>query len=146
MDTRNLTSSINRKGFTLIELMLVVVIIGILGTVVIPRFVGRAKEAQIAAAKTAINSNLAVALDLYEMDNGFYPSTEQGIEALLDKSSSSPVPQNWKGPYIKKRPVDPWGNKYIYTSPGIHNEDYDLYSFGHDGAEGGGDDITNWEE
>lgn len=140
------TNSINSKGFTLIELMLVIVIIGVLGAVVIPRFVGRAKDAQIAAAKTAINSNLAVALDLYEMDNGFYPATEQGVEALISKPSSSPVPQNWKGPYIKKKPIDPWGNKYVYTCPGIHNEDYDLYSLGPDGADGGGDDITNWEE
>ncbi|MFH1857131.1 MAG: type II secretion system major pseudopilin GspG [Candidatus Omnitrophota bacterium] len=136
----------NNRGFTLIELMLVVIIIGVLGAVVIPRFVGRAKEAKIAAAKAAVNNNLAVALDLYEMDNGFYPGTDQGIEALKTKPSSSPAPQNWRGPYIKKKTIDPWGNLYIYVSPGIHNDDYDLYSYGPDGADGGGDDVTNWEE
>ena len=134
------------SGFTLIELMLVIIILGVLGAVVFPRFVGRAKEAKIAAANTDINSSLAVALDLYEMDNGFYPATDQGLNALKEEPTSSPTPQNWKGPYIKKSPLDPWGNPYIYVSPGIHNSDYDLYSLGPDGAEGGGDDIVNWEE
>ncbi len=135
-----------KKGFTLIELMLVIIIITALAAVVFPRFVGRAQQARVAAATTDINSNIAVALDLYEMDNGFYPATEQGLEALREKSASSPVPQNWRGPYIKKKPIDPWGNPYIYISPGMHNEDYDLYSLGPDGVESGGDDITNWEE
>lgn len=134
------------KGFTLIELMLVIIIIGVLAAVVIPRFAGRANEAKIAAARAAIDSNLSLALDLYEMDNGFYPTTEQGLEALKEKPASAPIPQNWKGPYIKKKPVDPWGNKYSYMNPPVHNEDYDLYSFGPDGAESGGDDIINWEE
>lgn len=136
----------NERGFTLIELMLVVIIITTLAAIVFPRFVGRAKEAKIAAARAAINNNLAVALDLYEMDNSFYPATEQGLNALRDEPSSSPVPQNWKGPYIKRKSVDPWGNSYVYVCPGIQNEDYDLYSYGPDGVEGGGDDITNWEE
>lgn len=133
-------------GFTLIELMLVIVIIATLAAVVFPRFVGRAQQARVAAAKADINSNLALALDLYEMDNGFYPTTEQGLEALLRKPASSPIPQNWQGPYIKRKAIDPWGNTYMYVSPGIHNEDYDLYSLGSDGSEGGVDDITNWIE
>lgn len=135
-----------KKGFTLIELMLVIIIITALAAVVFPRFVGRAQQARMAAAKADINSNMAVALDLYEMDNGFYPTTEQGLEALREKPASSPMPQNWRGPYIKKKPNDPWGNPYVYVSPGMHNEDYDLYSLGPDGVEGGGDDVTNWEE
>jgi general secretion pathway protein G len=135
-----------KKGFTLIELMLVIIIITTLAAIVFPRFVGRAQQARIAAAKADISNNLAVALDFYEMDNGFYPSTEQGLEALREKPTSAPTPQNWKGPYIKKKPVDPWGNPYVYVSPGIHNEDYDLYSLGPDGIEGGDDDITNWQE
>lgn len=134
------------SGFTLIELMLVVIILGVLGAVVFPRLVGRAKEAKIAAANTDINSSLAIALDLYEMDNGFYPTTEQGLEALREEPASSPIPQNWKGPYVKKKPLDPWRNPYVYVSPGVHNNDYDLYSLGSDGAEGGSDDIVNWEE
>ncbi|MFH1282898.1 MAG: type II secretion system major pseudopilin GspG [bacterium] len=136
------------KGFTLIELMLVVVILGILVTMVIPRLVGRSKEARISAAKADIEANIAIALDLYELDNGNYPSTEQGLEALRIKPESPPLPKKWKGPYIKKKvPVDPWGNKYVYQCPGSHNkEDYDLYSLGADGVEGGGDDISNWEQ
>jgi len=135
------------KGFSLIEIMLVVIIIGILAAMAVPRLVGRSKEARMTAAKTEINSNIGVALDLYELDNGQYPSTEQGIEALLKKPSSSPTPVNWNGPYLKKMPKDPWGNKYIYRCPGDHNiEDYDLFSAGPDGLEGGGDDINNWQD
>ena len=133
-------------GFTLIELMLVIIILGVLGAAIFPRLVGKAQEARITAAKNDINSNLALALDLYEMYSGFFPTTEQGLEALRARPTSSPTPQDWKGPYIKKKPTDPWGNPYAYVSPGVHNEDYDLCSFGPDGAEGGGDDITNWEE
>ncbi len=134
------------RGFTLIELMLVIIILGVLGAVVFPRFVGRAQEARIAVAKADINNSLALALDLYEMDNSFFPTTEQGLESLRKEPAGSSTSQNWKGPYIKKKPVDPWGNPYVYTCPGINNDDYDLYSLGSDGAEGGGDDITNWEE
>ncbi len=137
------------KGFTLIELMLVVIILGILVAMVVPRLAGRTEQARRAAAKADIESNLAVSLDLYELDNGVYPTTEQGLTALITEPTSSPVPPNWNGPYLKKKklPVDPWGRPYIYVSPGVHNkEDYDLYSYGPDGVEGGGDDVTNWEE
>jgi general secretion pathway protein G len=136
------------NGFTLIELMLVVIIIGVLAAMVMPRFAGRSEEARMVAARSDITANIAVALDLYEMDNGTYPSTEQGLDALTSKPSSPPVPANWKGPYLKQKvPTDPWKRPYAYASPGTHNtDDYDLYSYGPDGLEGGGDDITNWED
>ncbi|MBI4845718.1 MAG: type II secretion system major pseudopilin GspG [Candidatus Omnitrophica bacterium] len=135
------------KGFTLIELMLVVIIIGTLAALVIPRLAGRAEQARITAAKADILSNIPLALDLYELDNGGFPTTQQGLAALVGKPTTPPMPKNWNGPYLKKKPVDPWGNPYQYISPGIHNrDDYDLYSFGKDMAEGGNDDLTNWEE
>jgi len=134
-----------RRGFTLIELMLVVIIISVLVALVVPRLVGRSQEARFAAAQAQIEAHLATALDLYELDNGIYPSTEQGLAALRIKPSSSPVPPNWKGPYIKKTPKDPWGNPYNYISPGVHNtQDYDLFSYGADGIESS-DDVVNWE-
>lgn len=138
-----------RNAFTLIELMLVVIIIGILVAMVVPRIAGRSEQARRAAAQADIEANLAVALDLYELDNGNYPSTEQGLSALITAPTSTPVPENWNGPYLKKRkiPLDPWGRSYKYVCPGVHNtEDYDLFSLGPDGVEGGGDDVTNWQE
>jgi len=136
----------NRNAFTLVELMLVVVIIGVLVAMVVPRLTGRTKQARVARAQADIEMNIPLALDLYEVDNGFFPTTEQGLAALLTEPSSSPTPPNWNGPYVKKLRKDPWGNEYIYVSPGNHSTDYDLYSYGPDGAEGGGDDVTNWEE
>lgn len=125
-----------KNGFTLIELMLVVIIIGVLVAMVMPRLAGRSQEARLAAAKADIFSNISTALDLYELDNGKYP---QGLDELLKKSEG-------KGPYLKRKPIDPWKRPYKYKSPGTHNtEDYDLYSLGPDGQEGSGDDITNWE-
>jgi len=129
----------DRKGFTLVELMLVVIIIGILVAMVMPRLAGRTEQARVAAAKADIEANIGAALDLYEVDNGAYPDR---MEYLMQKPSNA---ISWRGPYLKKKPVDPWGNVYVYRYPGTHG-DYDLYSFGKDGVEGGGDDITNWDE
>jgi len=133
------------RAFTLIELMLVVIIISVLVAMVVPRLVGRSQQARTTAAEAQIEAHLATALDLYELDNGIYPITEQGLNALITKPASSPVPPSWKGPYIRKMPVDPWGNFYVYVCPGIHNTgDYDLSSYGSDGIESA-DDIVNWQ-
>ncbi len=137
---------LDSKGFTLIEIMLVVVIIGILVAMVVPNMSGRSQQARVTAVKTDIESNISIALDLYESDNGRYPSTQQGLQALLEAPSSTPIPNNWNGPYLKRKklPKDPWGNDYVYVSPGNHNkEDYDLSSRGPDGVESD-DDVTNW--
>jgi len=135
-----------QKGFTLIELMLVVIIIGTLAALVIPRLAGRAEQARTTAAQADILSNIPMALDLYELDNGAFPTTQQGLSALIEQTTTPPLPKNWNGPYLKKKPVDPWGNDYRYACPGVHNPaDYDLYSLGKDGTEGGDDDIGNWE-
>jgi len=137
---------LRRTGFTLIELMLVVIIIGVLAAMVVPRLAGRSEQAREAAARADIEASIATALDLYELDNGQYPTTEQGLGALRAKPSSAPIPENWRGPYLKKEPKDPWGKPYYYKFPGEHNiGGYDLASWGKDGAEGGGDDIVNWE-
>jgi len=136
-----------RRGFTLIELMLVVMIIATLAALVVPKFTGRAEQAKATAARTDITANIPTALDLYELDNGFFPSTEQGLAALRVAPTTSPMPSKWNGPYLKRKPLDPWGNPYRYENPGLHNiNGYDLYSYGKDGAEGGKDDITNWDE
>ena len=130
------------KGFTLIELMLVVVIIGALVAMVMPRLTGRGEQARVAAASADINANIATALKLYELDNGNFPSSSEGLKALLVKPSSV---KNWNGPYLERKPVDPWGREYEYKSPGEHRKaDYDLYSLGKDGVESV-DDVTNWE-
>ena len=136
----------DKNAFTLIEIMLVVIIIGILAAMVIPNMAGRGEQARVAAARADIDANLGTALDLYELDNGQYPTTEQGFKALLVKPSSSPAPTNWHGPYLKKKriPVDPWGREYKYTAPGVNNtEEFDLSSYGPDGVESQ-DDIVNW--
>ncbi|MBN2097658.1 MAG: type II secretion system major pseudopilin GspG [Candidatus Omnitrophica bacterium] len=125
-----------RKGFTLIELMLVVIIIGVLVGMVMPRLAGRSQEARIAAAQADIFSNIATALDLFELDNGKYP---EGLDDLAKKT------ENGKGPYLKRQPIDPWKNPYNYKAPGTHNNDYDLYSSGPDGQKGNSDDITSWQ-
>ena len=132
-----------RGGFTLIELLLVVVIIGILAAIVVPKLAGRSEDARIAAAKADLKT-LAGALDRYEVDSGRFPTTEQGLAALLVKPSSAPEPKSWKGPYIDGRelPKDPWGNPYVYRFPGERNtQGYDLYSAGPDGQPGTEDDI-----
>jgi len=130
------------KGFTLIELMLVVVIIGALVAMVMPRLTGRGEQARVAAASADINANIATALKLYELDNGNFPSTSEGLAALLVKPSSA---KNWNGPYLERKPLDPWGKEYEYKFPGEHRKtDYDLSSLGKDGIESA-DDVTNWE-
>ncbi|MBL7155672.1 MAG: type II secretion system major pseudopilin GspG [Candidatus Omnitrophica bacterium] len=133
-------------AFTLIELMIVVIIIAALAAMVVPRFAGRSEQAKVAIAQADINSNIAMALKLYELDNENYPTTEQGLNALLSKSSISPLPTNWNGPYLEKQPIDPWRNLYRYRCPGTCNTaSYDLYSVGKDGAEGTEDDVKNWQ-
>jgi general secretion pathway protein G len=136
-----------RRGFTLIEIMLVVIIIGILVAMIVPNIAGRSEQARKTAARTDIESNLSTALDLYRMDVGQYPTTQQGLGALLTAPATSPVPPQWSGPYLKKKkvPVDPWGRDYVYVSPGVHNpESYDLSSLGPSGVEGS-DNVNNWE-
>lgn len=129
-----------KKGFTLIEIMLVVIILGVLAAMVVPKLTGRSDEARRSVAKTDIESNIPLALDLYEVDTGAYPSE------LNDLTSAPSGVTNWKGPYLKKKPLDPWGRPYVYVYPGEHNEDsYDLSSNGKDGNSGGEDDVNNWE-
>ena len=130
-----------RAGFTLVEIMLVVIIIGALAAMIIPRLSGRGEEAKAKVARSDIQANLATALRLYELDNGSYPTTAQGLQALLLKPNSNPIPENWNGPYIEKDPLDPWGHPYIYVSPGEHRSDYDLSSKGKDGVS----EIGNWQ-
>ena len=135
---------LTNKAFTLIEIMLVVIIIGALAAMVIPRFAGRSDQAKVAAAKADIEANIATALKLYELDNGSFPTTSQGLEALVSKPSINPIPSNWNGPYIERKPIDPWGKPYTYVSPGEHRADYDLYSKGKNASKDD-DDITNWQ-
>jgi len=138
----------DEEGLTLIEVMLVVIILGVLVALIVPQFAGRTEQARRAAAEADIKANIATALELYLMDNGVYPTTEQGLVALLEKPQRPPIPLSWQGPYLKKSTTlkDPWGQPYEYLSPGQHNpEGYDLYSPGPDRRKGGGDDITNWQ-
>jgi general secretion pathway protein G len=138
------------RGFTLIEVMVVVIILGILAAIIAPRLVGRTDDARVTQATVQIK-NFETALKLFKMDNGFYPSTEQGLKALVEKPSTGRIPVNYrKGAYLEKKTVvpDPWGNEYVYISPGAEG-DYDIISFGADGEPGGEDydrDISNWDE
>lgn len=134
------------RGFTLLEVMVVVVILGILAALVVPKIVSRPDDARIIAAKQDIAS-LLQALKLYRLDNQRYPSTEQGLQALVTKPETSPVPPNWKaGGYIERLSRDPWGNPYLFLNPGVHAE-IDVFSYGADGAPGGeghNADIGSW--
>ncbi len=138
------------RGFTLIELMVVIVILGILAGLIVPRIMGRPAEAKQVKAKIQIES-IETALKLYKLDNGSYPSTEQGLYALVDPPATGNVPKNWrKGGYLEKGkvPRDPWGNDFIYLSPGVHGFDYEIISYGADGVPGGEEenqDINSWE-
>ena len=134
----------SRGAFTLVEIMLVVIIIAALSAMVVPRLVGRSEQAKVSVARSDIEAHLSTALKLYELDNGNFPTTEQGLAALRARPSSSPVPKNWNGPYIEKDPIDPWGNPYVYASPGKNRQDYDIFSLGND-ADSPDDDVTNWE-
>jgi general secretion pathway protein G len=135
-----------QQGFTLIEMMIVIVIMGILASLIVPKIMGRPDEARVIAAKQDIASVMQ-ALKLYKLDNQRYPTTEQGLQALVSKPSSPPVPPNWKSSgYLDKLPLDPWGNPYQYLFPGVHGE-LDVFSFGVDGAAGGEGndaDIGSW--
>lgn len=133
------------RGFTLIELMVVLVIIGVLAALIVPNVLDRADDARSTAAKTDVN-NLVQALKLYRLDNQRYPSAEQGLAALTTKPTSPPVPPNWR-PYLDKLPADPWGRPYQYLNPGVHGE-VDVLSLGADGQPGGDGknaDIGSWQ-
>lgn len=130
------------SGFTLIEILIVVIILGVLASLVVPRLAGRTEEARREAARSDIEGGIALALDLYEADNGRYPAS---LDDLVSQSSEA---KKWKGPYLKKGvPQDPWGQPYRYQFPGIQNQStYDLSSAGPDGEEGNEDDVVNWKK
>jgi general secretion pathway protein G len=134
-----------RRGFTLIELMVVLVIIGVLAALVVPNVLDRADDARVTAARTDIG-NLMQALKLYKLDNQRYPTGEQGLQALVARPSSGPNPPNWK-PYLEKLPNDPWGRPYQFANPGVKGE-IDVFSFGADGQAGGEGkdaDLGSWQ-
>ena len=135
-----------QRGFTLLEVMVVMVILGILAALVVPKIISRPDEARVMAARQDIAS-LMQALKLYRLDNQRYPTTEHGLQALTVRPSSAPVPPNWKaGGYLDRLPKDPWGNPYQYLNPGVQGE-IDVFSFGADGAPGGernDADIGSW--
>jgi general secretion pathway protein G len=139
------------EGFTLIEIMAVVIIMGLLVGIVGYNVFAQVDKAKVNTARATL-SQLETALELYRMDNSHYPTTEQGLDALVSKPGGSPEPRNYPpGGYLKKRGalLDPWGNPYQYESPGSHNGEYDLWSMGADGSPGGSEvdaDVTNWDE
>ena len=133
------------RGFTLIEIIVAIAILAILTALIVPRVVGKVDDAAVARARSDVQA-LSTALSLYKLDNNYYPTTEQGLEALLDKPAGQPEPANWKK-YLDKLPKDPWGRPYQYISPGSHG-DIDVYSLGKDGQVGGEGidaDFGNWE-
>ncbi|MGV6850920.1 MAG: type II secretion system major pseudopilin GspG [bacterium] len=149
MSAINLSQTVrytSQRGFTLIEILIVVVILGVLAGVVAPKLFGEAERARIVRAKQDIDA-MKTALNLYRLDNFNYPGTDQGLEALVNPPGGSPPAPNWRqGGYLEKLPIDPWGNPYQYLSPGQHG-DFDIYSLGKDGRLGGdGDaaDIGSW--
>ena len=133
------------RGFTLIELMVVLVIIGILAALIVPNVLERADEARVTAARTDVN-NLMQALKLYKLDNQRFPTGEQGLQALIARPTATPIPPNWK-PYLDKLPNDPWGRPYQYMNPGVKGE-VDVFSYGADGqagGEGNNADVGSWQ-
>ena len=138
------------RGFTLLEILIVIAILGILASLIAVRVMDRPGEARILRSQLDIQT-LENALKLFKLDNAFYPSTDQGLRALIEKPAIGRVPKKWReGGYIEKGmvPKDPWDNDYLYLSPGIHNRDFDIWSYGADGEEGGEEediDISNWE-
>jgi len=137
----------NRTGFTLIEVMVVVIILGILAAIVVPKLTGRTEQARKVKAKVDIK-NIGAALEQFNLDNGYYPTTDQGLEALVNEPITGILPENWQeGGYLQKVPSDPWSQPYQYLSPGEHSE-YDLYSLGADrelGGTGKNADINSWD-
>jgi general secretion pathway protein G len=135
-----------KAGFTLLEIMVVIVILGILGAIVAPKFMDEPHKARVVKAKLQIG-NLSTALNKFYLDNGFYPTTEQGLQALVRKPTVGRIPKNYTpGGYISKIPKDPWGEDYVYLSPGRHGK-FDIISYGADGQEGGPEtdaDIQSW--
>ena len=132
------------KGFSLIEIMVVVVILGILASIVVPKIISRPDEARVVKARQDILS-IQNALDLYRLDNGVYPTTDQGLQALVEKPTTNPLPTNWKH-YLKSLPKDPWGRDYMFLNPGQHG-DIDIFTYGANGQPGGegiDSDIGNW--
>ena len=133
------------KGFTLVEVMVVVVILAVLAALIVPRVVGRTDEARVVAAKQDIAA-IMQSLKLYRIDNSRYPTNDQGLEALVSRPTQEPVPSNWKS-YLDKLPKDPWGRTYRYLNPGVHG-DIDVFSLGADGEPGGTEadtDIGSWD-
>jgi general secretion pathway protein G len=142
------TSPRRARGFTLVEIMVVVVIIGILGALVVPKLLGRTGESRVTAAKVDI-ATMMQALKLYKLDNARYPTTEQGLQSLITKPTTGPAANGWKaGGYLERLPKDPWGNAYQYLSPGVHGGEVEIFSYGADGQPGGtadDTDIGSWE-
>lgn len=148
MNNLNCTTRRHQTGFSLIEIMVVIVIIGLLVGIVAPNVIGRADEARVQKVQADFKA-IQTALKMYRIDNFVYPSTEQGLEALVSKPSLTPVPRNWKsGGYLESLQTDPWGRPYLYLSPG-ESRDYDIYTLGADGVAGGVDtnaDINLWDQ
>ncbi len=140
----------NQKGFTLIEIMVVVIILGLLAGLVLPRILGQEEKAKVEASKVQIRA-LEDALDAYKLDNGFYPTTDQGLDALIHKPEVGRIPAKWRdGGYLKpaRIPKDPWGKDFVYLSPGNEGREYDIISYGADnepGGEGNNADIESWK-